>query len=79
MNKKSYHIIAQNSGWKVLKTGGTRASGRFSKQSDAVREARILLGKSGGEIIVHTRDGRVSRRDFLGNDPTSSNGAATRR
>lgn len=70
MAKKSYHVIVSpDGGWNVKRTGAKRASGHFSTKAEAVREARTILKKSGGELIIHNTDGRISSRDSYGKDP----------
>lgn len=70
MAKKSYHVIAKSNGeWSVKRTGAERASGNFATKRAAVTSARKLVTKEGGELIVHGKDGTVSRRDSYGNDP----------
>ncbi|MEO8073601.1 MAG: DUF2188 domain-containing protein [Acidobacteriota bacterium] len=72
MAKKSYHVIAKSDGqWSVKRTGADRVTGNFPTKTRAVTTARELVTKSGGgELIIHERDGRVSKRDSYGNDPT---------
>ncbi len=74
MAKKSYHVIAKSNGeWSVKKTGAERSSGNFSTKRAAITSARRLVTKDGGgELIVHGKDGTVSRRDSYGNDPNPS-------
>jgi hypothetical protein len=71
MAKNSYHVIVKSDGkWNVIKTGAERASGSFSTKKEAVTTARELVTKSGGgELIIHKKDGRVSKRDSYGNEP----------
>lgn len=71
MSKKSYHVIAKSSGeWSVKRAGADRATGNYASKKTAVTTARELVSKSGGgELIIHEKDGRVSRRDSYGNDP----------
>ena len=73
MAKKSYHVIAKSDGqWSVKRTGAERASGNFPTKKAAVSTARKLVTKDGGgELIVHGKDGTVSRRDSYGNAPKS--------
>jgi len=72
MAKKSYHVIAKSNGeWSVKRTGAERATGNFPTKKGAITTARDLVTKSGGgELIIHERDGRVSKRDSYGNDPS---------
>jgi hypothetical protein len=71
MAKNSYHVIAKSNGeWSVKRTGAERALRNFPTKKGAVTTARELVTKSGGgEIIIHEKDGRVSKRDSFSNDP----------
>ena len=73
MTKASYHVIAKNNGkWNVKRTGAERASSSFTTKAAAERQAKAMLNRSGGgEVIIHGKDGRVSRRDSYGVDPAS--------
>ena len=61
----SYHVVRNPSeGWSVKKAGAHRASGTFSTQKEAVDHAsRVASGKN-ADVIVHGRDGRISRSVF---------------
>jgi hypothetical protein len=84
MANKSYHVIPKSNGeWKVIKTGAERATGVYADKKGAVASAKTLVTKSGGgEVVIHSKDGRVSRRDSYGTDPVppkdneKSNGVA---
>lgn len=71
MAKTSYHVIAKSDGsWSVKRTGAERASGIFPTKREAVSTAkRMVTTSGGGELIIHEKDGRVSRRDSFGIDP----------
>ncbi len=73
MAKKSYHVIAKSNGeWSVKRAGAERATGNFSTKKGAITTARALVTKSGGgELIIHEKDGRVSKRDSYDNDRNS--------
>ncbi|MGI8641289.1 MAG: DUF2188 domain-containing protein [Pyrinomonadaceae bacterium] len=73
MAKQSYQVVARSNGeWSVKKVGATRATKTFSTKEGAITTARELVTKSGGgELIIHEKDGRVSRRDSYDNDPNT--------
>lgn len=53
-------VVPEGGGWSIRKSGSNRASGVYPTQSEAVRAARDLLqARSGGEITVYGRDGRI--------------------
>jgi hypothetical protein len=70
MTKKSYHIIAKSDGrWSLTRTGDERALKNFSNKSQAIKDAGNMLKKfGGGELIIHTPDGRVSYRSTFGSN-----------
>jgi hypothetical protein len=69
--QRDYHVIPNPAGgWSVRRAGADRASGVFSRQSDAVEHARELARNAHAELIVHGKDGRIrngttSQRDQL--------------
>ena len=71
MPRKSVHVVPNNSqgGWNVKKSEAQRASVHTDTKADAVKMGRIISQRSGGELIIHGRDGRIQRCDSHGNDP----------
>ena len=68
--KKSQHVVPRNDGgWAVRKSGAGRASKVFLSQHEAVRYAREVARKEGGEMYVHRADGTIRDRSSYGNDP----------
>jgi uncharacterized protein DUF2188 len=58
-------------GWDV-KGGGSRSSGHFETQKQAIDKANKILGNlGGGEVTIHGRDGRIRDSDTVppGGDP----------
>ena len=58
-------------GWDV-KGGGSRSSGRFDTQKQAIDKAnKIIDHLGGGEVTVHGRDGKIRDSDTRapGRDP----------
>ena len=55
------HLISRAGQWAVTRQGASRASKIVESQGDAVDAAkRLASGKA--EIVVHRRDGTVSKR-----------------
>ena len=55
------HVISRSGKWAVTRQGASRLFRTVDSQSDAVDAAkRLASGKA--EIIVHRRDGTVSKR-----------------
>ena len=68
--KKAQHVVPDpQGGWRVIKSGATRASKHFEKKVNAVGYARDLSAKQHAELIVHKKDGTISIKDSHGNDP----------
>ncbi|WP_280410276.1 DUF2188 domain-containing protein [Nocardia brasiliensis] len=57
--------------WEAAKPNASRASAVKPTQQEAINRGRELLGKDGGELIIHGRDGRIRDSDTIapGNDP----------
>lgn len=55
------HVISRSGQWAVTRQGASRASKIVESQGDAVNAAkRLASGKA--QIVVHRRDGTVSKR-----------------
>ena len=67
--KPGQHVVPSGSKWAVRKSGSSRASGTFDRQSDAIDSARKLAKKQKTELYIHGRDGKIRERDSYGNDP----------
>lgn len=59
------HVVPAESGWTVRRDG-TRKSGVYKTQREAVDAAKRELRKSGGEVFVHGKDGRIREADTVG-------------
>jgi len=60
MAKNSRHVVpAPTGGWSVRKTGATRASKNFDRQSDAVSYAKNLAKREKADVYVHGKSGMV--------------------
>ena len=68
MSKPSQHVVPDNGGWAVRKSGASRASRVFETRYDAVTYARQLARKKGSTLYVHGRDGTIRERDNYGAD-----------
>ena len=71
MARKSVHIVPNSSqgGWNVKKSGANRASVHTETKADAVKMGRVISQRSGSELVVHGKDGRIQRSDSHSNDP----------
>lgn len=46
----------------------------FDKKQHAVSCARELSRRLKGELVIHTKDGKIAQKDSHGNDPKQSKG-----
>lgn len=71
MAKSSVHIVPSKSGtgWSVKKSGNQRASVHADTKVEAVKVGRVISQRSGSELIIHGKDGRIQRSDSHGHDP----------
>lgn len=68
-------VRSNGTGWEVRKDGAIRASARTTTQQEAIAKARELISKSGGgEVLVHSKDGKIRSRDTIGPARESSAG-----
>lgn len=71
MAGKTVHIVPNNSagGWNVKKGGAEHASVRTDTKAEAVKMGRVISQRSGSELVIHGKDGKIQRSDSHGNDP----------
>ncbi len=72
MSEKDRHVVPNpDGGWDVKKPGASRASAHEDTQKAATSRAREITGNTGGETVVHGRDGQIRAKDTSkkGNDP----------
>ena len=67
----STHVVPNKDkgGWDVKRSGNSRSSGHFDTKSEAENRAREISRNASDELVVHNKDGRISRKDSHGNDP----------
>ena len=73
MPRNERHVTKhEDGGWQVKRPGASRAIKRTGTQAEAVAVARRLLkNDGGGELVIHSRKGRIRDADTVppGNDP----------
>lgn len=70
MPKKNIHVVPRTDGdWSVKREGAKRSSVVTETQAEAIKEARKIAQKEGGELIVHGKDGQIRDKSSYGNDP----------
>ena len=65
----SRHVVRDQNGWSVRKSGATRATRVFEKQGDAIAYAKDIGKKEGVDIYVHAKDGTIREKSSYGSDP----------
>jgi hypothetical protein len=74
MSKPGQHVVPSAGGWKVIKAGASRASGRYGTQKEAILQGRSLAQSQGTELYIHGEDGRIQSRASYGSDPAARKG-----
>ena len=70
MARKTHHVVPNSGGgWDVKRGGANRSSGHFSRKDTAISRAREISRNQKSELIIHNRDGKISRSDSHGSDP----------
>ena len=70
MPAKSSHVVPNSKGgWDIKQSGGKRSSGHFARKADAIKRARQISRNQKTELVIHNRNGRISKKDSHGNDP----------
>lgn len=72
-------IKGSGKGWTVQRQGASRVTSRHRTKAEAIDAGRrSLLGAGGGEIRIHSRDGRLVEVDRVGVPTRSDSRAGTR-
>ena len=70
MGKKNVHTTpGENGDWNVKREGAERASKHFDRKVKAEQFGKDLAKRDKTEHIIHTKDGKIQKRDSNGNDP----------
>src|SRR4051812_48915165 len=62
------HVAPGKGGWQVRRDGSSPITTVHATQNEATEAAQSALRKSGGELKVHGRDGRIHETLTLGRD-----------
>jgi hypothetical protein len=62
------HVLPKEGGWQVRREGADRLAGAYRTQAEATEAAKSTLRRSGGELMVQGRDGRIRGSLTLGRD-----------
>lgn len=67
---KNQHVVPNpNGGWKVKGEGNSKATRITNTKMEAENIARKISRNQGSELIIHNKDGKISRKDSHGKDP----------
>ncbi|MCP3944709.1 MAG: DUF2188 domain-containing protein [Desulfobacteraceae bacterium] len=71
MSQKSTHVVPnkKKGGWDIKQSGGKQSSGHFGTKKEAEKRAREISKNQKTELVIHKKDGKISRKDSHGNDP----------
>jgi hypothetical protein len=67
-NRICVHVVPTEDGWRVRREGADRATGVYRTQAEATEAAQSVLRRSGGEVRVQGRDGRIRESMTLGRE-----------
>lgn len=68
-NRKEYHVVPGNDCWKVVKNNASKASSCTSLKTDAIAIAKQFSQKTGSELVIHGKDGKIQSSNSYGKDP----------
>jgi hypothetical protein len=62
--RNSHHVVSNpKGGWGVKREGSDRALKTFDNQQEAVNYARHVTTEKGGEVVIHSRNGRIRDKE----------------
>lgn len=62
------HVLPKDGGWQVKRADTGRVAGVYSSQAEATEAAKSFLRRSGGELRVQGRDGRIRDSMTIGRE-----------
>ena len=66
---KIYHVVPRDNGWGVKAERAGRTSAIRSTKVAAIETARDLAKKQGGQVKIHSQDGRIQEERTYRKDP----------
>ena len=66
------HVVPNpKGGWDIKKPNATRVSFHHETQAEAEARAKEILARSGGEVVIHDKEGKIRDSDTVppGRDP----------
>ena len=75
MDRKKYHVVPFDEGWKVKAEKSQRSSGIYLTKPEAIEKARELAKKGTlGQVKIHNKDGRIQKEYTYNQDPRKYSG-----
>jgi len=68
-NGKNQHVLPKKDKWAVRGEGNTRDTAVCDTKAEAMEKAKAIAKNQKSELIIHTKDGRISDKNSFGNDP----------
>lgn len=62
------HVVPRGTKWAVKGEGNSRATILTNTKQEAIDKAREISKNQGTELVIHNRDGKISKKDSHGND-----------
>ncbi len=66
--QKGQHVIPSKDGWKVKKSGASKATKILNTQGEAVEVAKKIVKNQKTELFIHKKNGQIRERNSYGND-----------
>lgn len=74
-NRTVYHVVPNANSWAVKREGSSQPEFLVDNKDNALAHAKDLARQAPlGQVIVHTRDGKIADEFTYGEDPRSSKG-----
>jgi hypothetical protein len=67
--KNSIHVSPHKNGWQVKKAGSSKASKVCSTQKECIEHGTKQAKRSGAELYIHNKEGKIREKNSFGNDP----------
>jgi hypothetical protein len=71
-DRNRVHVLPMDGGWQVRREGVDHPTRIYSTKAEATEAAKSTLRRSGGELVVQGRDGRIRGSMTLGRDSMAS-------
>jgi len=74
MGKPGQHVVPNDGGWSVRRSGSVKATVTFDTQEQAIEAATRIAKNQGTRVYIHGQDGRIRERNSFANDPFPAKG-----